>query len=107
VDIVVLTYPRGSAVTVDEAEAEASQIMERWAVGSPTGLGLVILFDLDTTKVHGQVQLFGGDALRISLLSNAERQTIFDGTMLPLLKAGDLDGALIAGIARIKAKLAP
>ena len=46
VDIVVVTYPHGSAVTTDQAEADASQIMERWAVGGPTGLGLVILFDL-------------------------------------------------------------
>jgi hypothetical protein len=107
VDIVVVTYPHGSAVTTDQAQADASQIMERWAVGGPTGLGLVILFDLDTTKLHGQVQLFGGDALRTSLLSNAQRQTIFDGTMLPLLKSGDLDGALIAGIAKLKAKLVP
>ena len=48
-------------LTTDEAEADAGALMDEWGVGQ-AGVddGLVILFDLDTTLEHGQVQLYAG-----------------------------------------------
>ena len=60
--------------------------MDQWGVGR-VGIddGLVILFDLDTTGIHGEVQLFAGPGFSSRHLSDDERQAIYEGTMLPLL----------------------
>ena len=103
-EIVVYTQVAGASVTETRAENDAQALMDQWGVGR-RGFddGLVILFDLDLTKVHGQVQLYAGPGYRAAFLSNAERQAIFDTDMLPLLRAGDLDGALLVAMDRVDA----
>ena len=63
--------------------------MDQWGVGRK-GFddGLVILFDIDPSLVHGQVQLYGGPGYRAAFLDNSEKQRIFDEDMLPLLRDG-------------------
>ena len=61
--------------------------MDEWGVGR-AGIndGLVILFDLDTTLEHGQVQLYAGSGFaRRRISTQDELQAIFDDDMLPLL----------------------
>ena len=45
--------------------------------------GLVILFDLDTSLKHGQVQLYAGSGFADRYLTTDELQAIFDEDMLP------------------------
>ena len=82
--------------------------MDQWGVGRK-GFddGLVILFDLDPSREHGQVILYGGPGYRAAYLDNAEKQKIFDEDMLPLLQQGDLDGALLAALAKVDANATP
>ncbi|MBM4409636.1 MAG: DUF2207 domain-containing protein, partial [Chloroflexi bacterium] len=95
-------------ITTEEAERHARALMDQWGVGR-RGFddGLVILFDLDPSLVHGQVQLYAGPGFRATFLSNSERQAIFDNDMLPLLRVEDLDGALLIAMARINEKATP
>ena len=61
--------------------------MDQWGVGR-RGFddGLVILFDLKPNDTcHGQVQLYAGPGYRAKFLSNADRQSIYENEMLPLL----------------------
>jgi uncharacterized membrane protein YgcG len=101
----VVVYTQGldrDDITTEEAEADAQALMDQWGVGR-VGLndGLVILFDLDTTMRHGQVQLYAGPGFSSSYLSNEERQAIYEGTMLPLLADGNFDDALLAALAEV------
>jgi uncharacterized membrane protein YgcG len=102
-EVVVYTQSLGrDDITPEETEANARALMDQWGVGRE-GIddGLVILFDLDTTGQHGQVQLYAGPGFSDAYLSNDERQAIYDDTMLPMLVDGQFDDALIAGLARI------
>ena len=104
-EIAVVSWPSGlSKVGLDTAKADALTIMNTWGVGRK-GIddGLVVLFDLDTTLQHGQIYLYGGRGFLDSYLSEADLQGLVNDTMLPLAKNGDLDGALLAGIARVDA----
>jgi uncharacterized membrane protein YgcG len=102
-EVVVYTQALGrDDITTEETEEHARALMDQWGVGR-VGLndGLVILFDLDTTLEHGQVQLYAGPGFAASYLSNEERQVIVDDTMLPLLADQRFDEALLAALGQI------
>jgi uncharacterized membrane protein YgcG len=102
-EIVVYTQALGrDDITTEEAELDAAALMDEWGVGR-AGIndGLVILFDLDTTLEHGQVQLYAGSGFASSYLSQDELQAVFDTGMLPYLRDGDLDTAVLVALAQI------
>jgi uncharacterized membrane protein YgcG len=102
-EVVVYTQAVGrDDITTEEAESHARALMDQWGVGR-VGVddGLVILFDLDTTGIHGEVQLFAGPGFSSRHLSDDERQAIYEGTMLPLLAEQQFDQALLAALAEI------
>ena len=72
----------GYDVTTDQAESDAQALMDQWGVGRK-GFddGLVILFDLEPGKCHGQVQLYAGPGYRAAYLSNDQRDAIFNDDM--------------------------
>jgi uncharacterized membrane protein YgcG len=100
--IVVYTQIKPESDSVAEAEADAAALIDQWGVGRK-GFddGLAILFDLDTTRCHGQVQLRAGSGYAATFLTDRERQRIFEQDMLPSLRACDLDGALLFAMDRI------
>jgi uncharacterized protein (TIGR04222 family) len=102
-EVVVYTQALGrDDITTEDAEADAKALMDQWGVGR-AGLndGLVILFDLDTSLQHGQVQLFAGPGFSESYLSDEERQAIYEGTMLPLLQEQQFDEALLGALGQV------
>ena len=102
-EVVVYTQDLGrDDITTEEAEFHARALMDQWGVGRQgVDDGLVILFDLDTSEVHGQVQLFAGPGFSETYLSDDARQAIYEESMLPLLAEQQFDDALISGLARI------
>ena len=107
-EVVVYSQVGDYGITTDEADGHAQALMDQWGVGRK-GFddGLVILFDLDPSREHGQVILYGGPGYRAAYLDNAEKQKIFDEDMLPLLQQGDLDGALNAALEKVDANATP
>jgi uncharacterized membrane protein YgcG len=107
-EVVVYSQIVDYGITTDEADGHARALMDQWGVGRQ-GFddGLVILFDLDPSGVHGQVQLYGGPGYQAAYLDNGEKQRIFDEDMLPLLEAADLDGALLVALERVDANATP
>lgn len=107
-EIAVYTQVVDYGVTTAQAEAHARALMDQWGVGR-RGFddGLVILFDLDPSLIHGQVNLYAGAGFRATFLTDGERQRIFDDDMLPYLRGGDLDGALLVALERIDAATTP
>ena len=95
-------------VDTNQAESDAQALLDQWHVGR-AGFddGLVILFDLDESKIHGQVQLYAGDGFANTYLTNEERQGIYQNDMLPLLESADLDGALLKALDDIQAATTP
>ena len=86
-------------LTTAGAEADAAALMDEWGVGhAGVNDGLVILIELDTSLQHGQVQLYGGSGYLDQYLSQAELQGIFDDQMVPLLKNGDFDSAVLVAL---------
>jgi uncharacterized membrane protein YgcG len=107
-EVVVYTQVVGSGGSEEQTESNARALMDQWGVGR-RGFddGLVILFDLDDSRVHGQVQLYAGPGYAAAFLSNGERDAIFENNMLPRLRAEDLDGALLVALAKVDANATP
>lgn len=107
-EVVVYSQVVDEGITTAEADRHAAALMDQWGIGRK-GIddGLVILFDLDPSLVHGQVSLYGGPGYLAAYLSNAEKQRIFDDEMLPLLRAADLDGALLIALRRVDENATP
>jgi uncharacterized membrane protein YgcG len=107
-EVVVYTQDLGYRTTMDAAEQDAIALMDQWGIGR-RGFddGLVILFDLDSSLEHGEVQLYAGPGYRAAFLSNGERQAIFENDMTPLLATGDLDGALLVALQKVDANATP
>ncbi|HLY15335.1 MAG TPA: TPM domain-containing protein, partial [Candidatus Limnocylindrales bacterium] len=107
-EVVVYTEDVDYGITSDEAESNAQALMDQWGVGRQ-GFddGLVILFDIDPSGCHGQIQLYAGPGYRAAYLSNDQRDSIFNDDMLPELEACDMDGALAAGLAKVDAAATP
>jgi len=107
-EIAVYTQVVDYGGTTGETEARAQALMDQWGVGRKGyDDGLVILFDMDPSLCHGQVQLYAGPGYRAAYLSNGERQSIFEDDMLPYLQACDMDGALLAAMEKIDAAATP
>ena len=101
-EVVVYTQAWPFRTTEGQTLDNARALLDQWGVGRK-GFddGLVILFDLDPSLVHGQVQLYAGSGFRSAFLTDDERQAIFEDDMLPRLQAADLDGAILAAIRKI------
>lgn len=100
----ILPYRAGT----DETERHARALMDQWGVGRK-GFddGLVIFYDLDPSRCHGQVQLYAGAGFRATFLDDGERQRIFDEEMLPYLARCQLDESLLIALRRVDAAATP
>jgi uncharacterized membrane protein YgcG len=96
------------SIDESETEAHARALIDQWGIGRK-GFddGMVIFFDLDPSLEHGQVQLYAAPGFENAYLSNSERQSIFNDDMLPLLQAGDFDGALQVALQKVDAAATP
>ena len=92
IDVLIGTRVAPDRNTIDETQTDAMNIGNNAKIGVGARGGLVLLFNLDTSKCHGQAQLYADDRLR-AILPNADRQAIFDDMMKPKLKDCDLYGA--------------
>jgi uncharacterized membrane protein YgcG len=108
VETVVYTQVAGYGVTTSKARSDAAALMDQWGVGQ-RGIdnGVVIMFDLDPTRLHGQVFLYGGAGFLAAYMDQDALQAIFDDEMLPHLRAGDLDSAVLAAIATLDGSATP
>ena len=107
--VVVYTQLVPGDTSDSDAESQALALIDQWGVGRK-GIddGLVILFDLyEGSTCHGRVNLYAGGGFQGAYLSQSERQAIFDNDMVPLLKGCDLDGALLAALAKVDAAATP
>jgi uncharacterized membrane protein YgcG len=106
--IVVYTQVKPESDTTELAQADADALGTQWGVGR-RGFddGLVILYDLDESRCHGQVQLDAGAGFAAAFLSNAERQAIYERDMLPALRSCRMADALLAALDRIDAAATP
>jgi uncharacterized membrane protein YgcG len=102
VEIVVYTQQKSGA-TSESTERDAADLLDQWGVGQAgADDGLAILFNLDETLCHGQVQLYAGPGYRANYLSNSERQALFEEEMVPLLSECDIGAALLVALERIE-----
>jgi uncharacterized membrane protein YgcG len=90
-------------VTTEDARVDALTIMNTWGVGrKDINDGLVVLFDMNSgRKDHGEIYLYAGSGYIDRYLDPDEAAEIVNGDMLPLAKAGDIDGALLAGLQKV------
>ena len=71
--------------------------------------GVVVLFDIDPSGVHGQVAIVSGDGFRNAYLPDSEAGKVIDDIVIPQLKASPprFDAALAGALARIDAAVTP
>ena len=102
--LAIVSWPsEDSDVATETARADAVTIMNTWGVGRRgVNDGLVVLFDMDAgSTLHGQIYLYAGRGFLESYLNEDEAAVVVNDAMLPKSRDGDLDGALLAGLARI------
>jgi len=108
--VAIVSWPSDDPdVPTGTARADAITIMDTWGVGRK-GIndGLVVLFDMDQGSTrHGQIYLYAGSGYLDSYLNEDEAASVVNDTMLPKAKDGDLDAALLDGLARIDAVTQP
>ena len=106
--VAVYTQIKPESDTLDKANADARALMDQWGVGRK-GFddGLVILFDMQDNRLHGQVSLYAGSGFRAVFLTEADRQSIFDDDMKPKLVDGDFGGALQIALQDVSAAATP
>jgi len=107
-EVVVYSQLVEDGRSTEDADRDARALMDEWGVGRK-GFddGLVILFDMYPGREHGQVILYGGPGFRATFLDNKAKQQIFDDDMLPRLRNGDLDGALLVALEKVDAAATP
>jgi uncharacterized membrane protein YgcG len=108
--VVVYSQVTDYGITGDDATAQAKALGTQWGVGrNGFNDGLVILFDIDPSRVHGQVAIVGGDGFRSAYIDDAASKRIIDEAIVPLLIGGapDFNGALLAGLGRVDRETTP
>jgi len=107
-EVVVYSQLVEDGRSTEDADTDARALMDDWGVGRK-GFddGLVILFDMYPGREHGQVILYGGPGFRATFLDNAQKQRIYEEDMLPRLRGGDFDGALLVALERVDAAATP
>jgi uncharacterized membrane protein YgcG len=103
-ELAIVSWPSDeSDVSTGTARADAITIMDAWGVGRQgVNDGLVVLFDMDArSRSHGQIYLYAGEGFLDQYLNENEAASIVDDVMLPRAKDGDLDAALLDGLARV------
>jgi uncharacterized membrane protein YgcG len=107
-EVAVYTQVKGESDTVDKANADALALMNQWGVGRK-GFddGLVILFDMQDNRQHGQASLYAGSGFKATFMSQVDRQAVFDNDMKPRLEVSDFDGALQIAVADVNSAATP
>src|ERR1700690_4003022 len=107
-EVVVYSENVDYGISEEDADSNAQALMDQWGVGRQ-GFddGLVILFEIDPSGCHGQIQLYAGPGYRAAYLSNDQRDAIYSDDMLPGLEACNMDAALNAGLAKVAAAASP
>jgi uncharacterized membrane protein YgcG len=103
-ELAIVSWPSDDPdVSTGTARADAITIMDTWGVGRQgVNDGLVVLFDMDAgSHSHGQIYLYAGHGFLEQYLNESEAASVVDGVMLPRAKDGDLDAALLDGLARV------
>jgi len=104
IGLAVYTQVKPESDTLEEAACDAAALLEQWSMGrGGRPYGLVVLFDLDASLCHGQVQFYARPDIGVAGLTDTERQAIFEGVMLPALRECDFDAALTAAMEGISA----
>ncbi len=108
--VAVYTQVKPESDTPAAADDDALALLNQWGVGRK-GFddGLVILFDMQASRRHGQVSLYAGYGFKAAFMTNADRQAVFDNDMKPLLTESppDFDGALRIALADVDAAATP
>lgn len=109
-EIAVVSWPSDDFdVSTATAEADAIIIMDTWGVGrAGVNDGVVVLFDMDRGSAnHGQIFVYAGSGFRELYLNQDESDVLVFDTMLPRAIEGDIDGALLAGMAELDKAVQP
>jgi uncharacterized membrane protein YgcG len=90
-------------VSTETARIDALTIINTWGVGRKgVDDGLVVLFDMNEGSTnHGEIYLYAGKGFVDRYMNPDEAAAIVNGKMLPEAKAGNIDGALLAGLREI------
>jgi uncharacterized membrane protein YgcG len=102
--LAIVSWPSDDPdVSTGTARADAITIMDTWGVGRQgVNDGLVVLFDMDGgSRSHGQIFLYAGKGFLEQYLNESEAASVVNDVMLPRAKDGDLDAALLDGLARV------
>ena len=109
-EVVVYTQDSGDVPTRPPRPRQgAAALMDQWGVGRK-GFddGLVILFDMEPSLEHGQVQLYAGPGFEAAYLSNERTPgDLRERHAARYLRDGDFDGALLVALEKVDAAATP
>ena len=108
--VVVYTQAVSAGLSESEARDQAAALGNQWGVGrSGFNDGVVVLFDIDPSGIHGKVAIIGGDGFRNAYLPDNDAQRIVDQQIIPRLTESppQFDQALHDALAKLDAAVSP
>ena len=95
-------------ISEDENLDNARALIDQWGIGrSGFDDGLVLMLGMQENLVNGRVSLYGGSGFLGGYASAGDLQAIVDDEFVPLARDGDLDGASLAAVAAVDARVTP
>lgn len=104
-EIAVYTQVDPGEVTAAGTQQAATDLMNAWGVGrTDYNDGLIMFFDFDSSRKHGQMWLMPGSGFSF-YLSAEELNDASSAMVLPYSRAGDFDSAVLAGLAYVDSQV--
>jgi uncharacterized membrane protein YgcG len=104
-EIVIYTEPN-TDISEDENFSNARSLMDQWGVGrSGFDDGLVILIAKDPDVGETRISTFAGAGFLRSYTNEDALREIREGDLVPFARAGDWDGALLATVNALDARV--
>jgi uncharacterized protein len=95
-------------ISEDENLANAKDLINQWGIGrSGFDDGLVLMVGLEENRINGRVSLFGGSGFLGAYANEDAMKAIIESDFVPSARSGDLEGAVLATVEAMAARVTP
>jgi uncharacterized membrane protein YgcG len=106
----LVVFVRVDPYITDESNlADARRLMDEWGIGR-RGFddGFVILLTFfDSSFEHGSLSTYAGSGFLAAYLGTDEQEQLRDGTIIPVIRRGNVGDGLLAAVDQVAAEITP
>ena len=95
-------------ISEDENLDNAKALIDQWGIGrSGFDDGMVLMVGLEENRINGRVSLFGGSGFLGAYANEDAMKAVIDSDFVPSARSGDLEGAVVATVEAMAARITP